>query len=312
MSTAAPLAATTQGGAWTPRITVITPSYNQGRFLRTCIDSVLAQGWPNLEYRVLDGGSSDETLRILESYGDAIEWRSRPDGGQTAAINEGFEKATGDLIAWLNSDDYYLPGAFSRAVERLAEEPDACGVHGRAWIVDARGRRLRPYPTFAVRRDDLRRKCYVCQPATFLRREVLTRHGLLNETLDLCFDYDYWLRILRDDRLAFCDAPLAASRHYPTTKTASRRSRALVEAGYLLRHHFGGAPWRWSAKWGVHRFVRSRRPGGQRRALPYAVAEALLAGLRYQWRFAPGAATSRHGERLLGRLREGDPSGRPR
>lgn len=286
-----------------PRITVITPSFNQAPFLRACIDSVLAQEWPDLEYRVLDGGSTDGTREILESYGDAISWRSRPDGGQAAAIREGFEKATGDIVAWLNSDDYYLPGAFARAVDALARDPDACGVHGRADIVDVAGRTLRPYPSFDFQRRDLRRKCYVCQPTVFLRREALARHGLPNTALDLCFDYEWWLRITRSDHFAFCDAPLAASRHYPETKTASRRLRALVEAGYVLRHHFGEASWRWSAKWVVHRLTLSRG-----RSLPGALRSARA----YHRRFRAGAPPSGFGADLLARLRETDPGGRSR
>ncbi|NNL67749.1 MAG: glycosyltransferase, partial [Myxococcales bacterium] len=272
-------ASSSQAGATTdvdagrpPRITVITPSFNQAPFLRACIDSVLAQDWPDLEYRVLDGGSTDGSREILESYGDAITWRSHRDGGQAAAIREGFEKATGEIVAWLNSDDYYLPGAFAHAVVALSADPGAAGVHGRADIVDVDGRTLRPYPSFDFTRRDLRRKCYVCQPTVFLRRSTLVRHGLPSDALDLCFDYDWWLRITRSDRFAFCDAPLAATRHYPATKTASRRSRALVEAGYVLRHHFGEAPWRWSAKWVVHRLALSRGrslPGALRSARDY-------------------------------------------
>jgi len=296
-------------GGWTPRITVITPSYNQAPFLRECIDSVLGQGWPDLEYRVLDGGSSDGSVEILKSYGDAVTWRSHPDGGQAAAINEGFEKATGEVVAWLNSDDYYLPGAFARAVEQLALDPAACGVHGRAWMVDERGRRLRPYPTFPLEHRDLRRKCYVCQPASFMRREVLVRHGLLNDAMDLCFDYDWWLRITRRERLAFCPAPLAATRHYPATKTASRRSRALIEAGYLMRHHFGGATWRWAVKWALHAHGRRRRRGGPSLLHPRGLATAWTSARRYRQRFAADGRVSCYGRCLLERLAAVDLAG---
>ena len=202
-----------------PQITVVTPSYNHAAFLRRCIDSVLEQAYPNLQYFVHDGGSTDGTVEILKGYGDAICWRSERDRGQAAAVNEGFRKSDGDLVAWLNSDDYYLPGAFDHAVNAFEEHPGAAMIYGRARLVDEAGHTIRPYPTFAFHRRDLARKCYVCQPTVFVRRSVLDEVGLLNEDFDICIDYEWWLRIGRDHTLAFCDHELAASRLYPATKT---------------------------------------------------------------------------------------------
>jgi glycosyltransferase involved in cell wall biosynthesis len=281
------------------RLTIITPSYNHGPYLRRCIDSVLDQGWPNLQYLVLDGGSTDGTLEILQSYGDAIRWRTGADGGQASAINEGLRRADGDVVAWLNSDDYYLPGAFERVMATLHDAPEADMVFGHALMIDASERTMRGYPTFDFTRDHLRRKCYVCQPTVFLRRRVLADAGLLNDALDVCLDYDWWLRILRSHRAVFCPHVLAASRHYDTTKTASRRLRALVEAGYLMRAHFGRASWRWSAKWVAHRW--SLRRG--RFVVPIAGwAAALRSARRFRRRFDERVAPSRFGARLLDRL----------
>jgi glycosyltransferase involved in cell wall biosynthesis len=284
-----------------PRISIVTPNRNHGRYLRQCIDSVLSQGHADVEHRVFDAGSQDESLEVLRSRGDAVSWVSGPDAGQAAAINEGFRKATGDVVAWLNSDDYYLPGAFDAALDALARDPGAAAVHGNAWMVDEAGRRTGRYPTFAVRRRDLAPKCYVCQPTVFLRRSVLDEVGLLNEDLELCFDYEWWLRILRDHRMAFCERPLAATRQHARTKTRARRSRGLVEAGWVTRHHFGRPHWRWAAKWAAHRFAL--RPG------PARAAAAPFAAAAYRRRFDAATPPTPLGRRLLDSLARHDPAG---
>jgi glycosyltransferase involved in cell wall biosynthesis len=278
------------------RIAVITPSLNQAAFLRQCIDSVLGQRYPRLQYVVCDGGSTDGSVEILRGYGDALRWHSGPDAGQSAAINAGFRETEGDIVAWLNSDDYYLPGALEAVVGCFAANPRAAMVYGRAIVVDRDGRALRAYPTFRFARRHLKRKCYVCQPAVFVRREVLEAVGGLNEHLDICLDYEWWLRIGSRHELAFCDRVLAASRHYRATKTATRRGRALIEAGYLMRRHFGRASWRWSAKWIVHRWTLDHArfvvPGSGWWA-------ALRSARRYRRRFDARVAPSPFGRKML-------------
>ncbi|MFI4897703.1 MAG: glycosyltransferase family 2 protein [Phycisphaerales bacterium JB059] len=282
-----------------PSVSVITPSYNQAPFLRRCIDSVLAQGYPRLEHVVMDGGSTDGSVPILASYGEAIRWRSGPDGGQASAINRGIRATTGEYVLWLNSDDELRPGALRALARCAASNPDADLVYARADMIDASGATIRPYPTFAFTRADLKRKCYICQPSVLIRRSALERVGLLSEALDLCFDYELWLRIGREGRLAFCDEVVAASRHYGQTKTASRRLRGLVEAGYLMRAHFGVAGWRWSAKWVVHRWTLDRR----RFVLPVAGQLGLIASAwRYRKRFDARRTPSVRGRRLLAAL----------
>jgi glycosyltransferase involved in cell wall biosynthesis len=294
-----------------PTLTVITPSLNHARFLRRCIDSVLDQGYPRLEYLVLDGGSTDGTREILESYGDRFAWRSRPDRGQAAAINEGFASTRGEIVAWLNSDDYYLPGAFNSAVAFLDAHPDADMVYGRAHMVDESGRRIREYPTFAFSRRDLSRKCYVCQPTVFIRRRALDAFGPLDERLDICFDYEWWLRVGRTGSLRFCDEVLAASRHHTATKTAGRRLRALVEAGYLMRRHYGRASWRWSAKW----IARRWRLRPWRFVVPVVGWLSLIrCARRYHRRFDTATPPSAYGAGLLDEMRpvSEDPAMGPR
>jgi glycosyltransferase involved in cell wall biosynthesis len=283
-----------------PRITVITPSFNHARFLRQCIDSVLAQNYPNLQYIVIDGGSIDGTLDILHSYGDRIQWKSEPDRGQADAVNKGVRLAEGEIIGWLNSDDYYLPGALARVVECFAQHPDSAMIYGRALMVEEDGQTRREYPAFRFRRKHLARKCYVCQPAVFVRRQVLQQVGPLNTALDICLDYEWWLRIGRQHSLGFCDHLLAGSRHYSSTKTAARRLRALVEAGYLMREHFGRASWRWSAKWVVHRWMLDHR----RFWFPViGWIAAMRSAIRFRQRFDARREPSAYGRRMIERLR---------
>ena len=283
-----------------PRITIITPSFNQAPFIAQCIDSVLDQRYPNLQYLVMDGGSTDGTLEILRGYRDRLVWKSERDRGQADAVNKGLRSAEGEIIGWVNSDDYYLPDCLARVVDCFARNPGAAMVYGRALMVDRDGDTIREYPTFDLKRDDLRRKCYLCQPAVFVRRSVLQQVGLLNEALDICLDYDWWLRIGRDHPTAFCDHVLAASRHYGTTKTSARRLRALVEAGYLMREHFGSASWRWSAKWIVHRWTLDHSRFWF--PVPGWIAAARSA-IRFHDRFDSRSQPSRYGSKMIARLK---------
>ena len=280
-------------------ISVITPSFNQGEHLRQCIDSVLSQGYPGIEYVVNDGGSTDGSVSVLRSFGDRVRWRSEPDGGQASAINRGVRETSGEYVLWLNSDDYLLPGALHALAKCATQNPDADMVYARADMVDGSGERIRPYPTFAFKRSDLRRKCYVCQPSVLIKRSAFERVGLLTEALELCFDYELWLRIGREGELVFCEDVVAASRHYGQTKTASRRLRGLVEAGYLMRAHFGVASPRWSAKWVAHWWALDK----SRFLAPLAgQLSALASAHRYRRRFDARTSASPRGRRLLAAL----------
>src|SRR5258708_21606498 len=133
-----------------PLVTVVTRSYNQGGFIRQAIESVLRQDYPNLQYLVMDGGSSDETVSILREYSGRLEWVSKPDRGQASAINEGWRRGRGEILAWLNSDDTYLPGAIGAAVAYLSRCPDDGAVYGEGYHADETRRGIRRYPTEPV------------------------------------------------------------------------------------------------------------------------------------------------------------------
>jgi glycosyltransferase involved in cell wall biosynthesis len=211
-----------------PTISIITPSYNQGPFIERTIRSVLDQGYPGLEYIVVDGGSSDGTVEVLKRYGARLSWVSEKDRGQADAINKGIRKATGNIIAYLNSDDVYEPGSLMRVGEFFRDHPEAMWVTGRCRIIDEQGREMRGAIT-AYKNFLLRHFSYslllvtnpVSQPATFWRRQVVSELGLFNEDEHLVMDYDYWLRIGEKYPLAVIDGYLADFRVYPTSKTSS-------------------------------------------------------------------------------------------
>lgn len=210
-----------------PRITIVTPSYNQGRFIEETIQSVLSQGYPDLEYIVIDGGSTDETLSILKKYGREIQWVSERDRGQAHAINKGLRMATGDVVAFLNSDDLYKPGALLSVGEFFALHPQAHWLTGRCCIIDEYGREIRRPITLyknlwlSVRSYTILLVLnYISQPATFWRRSVLDTVGYLNEDLCYTMDYEYWLRIGRLFRLWFIGRELACFRYHSFSKSS--------------------------------------------------------------------------------------------
>jgi glycosyltransferase involved in cell wall biosynthesis len=228
-----------------PLVTVVTPSLNQGRFIRETIESVLGQGYGAIEYLVMDGGSSDETIEILKDYGSRLTWVSEPDRGQASAINKGWRGGRGAIVAYLNSDDTYLPGAVERAVSALQASPAAGAVYGEGYHVDAAGRVLDRYPTEPFNLDRLAETCFICQPTVFLRREVVERVGYLDETLQYCMDYDLWIRVGRVTTFAQVSDFLATTRLHADTKTLGRRAQAHAEILRTVRQHFRYVPPSW-------------------------------------------------------------------
>lgn len=214
-----------------PLVSVVTPSYNQGAFLEETILSVLRQDYPKLEYLIMDGGSTDGSQEIIRRYADRLAyWTSERDQGQADAINRGFAKASGQILAWLNSDDTYEPGAVHAAVEALETHPDADGLYGDCAYVDQAAARV---TTFRAQPFDL--ATYLCtegfihQPTVFLRRRVLDRVGPLDPSFTLCLDYEYWLRISTACRWRYLPSVLARFRMHPAAKSQARRRGFLAE-----------------------------------------------------------------------------------
>ena len=222
-----------------PLVSIITPSLNQGRFIEATIESVLSQDYPRIEYIVIDGGSTDGTLEVLRRYGERVQWISEPDRGQSHAINKGFRRARGDILAWLNSDDTYLPGAVRSAVEYLAEHPDCAMVYGDGYLIDEEGRMTRPFP--ATEPFDLWKLVYVhdyiLQQSAFFRREAVDAVGYLDERLYWSMDWDLFIRIGKRFPVDYLPKALASLREYGTAKTFSGGTRRLSELVAVMRRH---------------------------------------------------------------------------
>jgi len=211
-----------------PRISIITPSFNQGSFIERTIRSVLDQGYPDLEYIIMDGGSTDGTFDILKKYEGRLKWFSEKDKGQADAINKGLQMATGSIIAYLNSDDIYEPGTLLKVAEYFAAHPEMQWLTGKCRIIDEHDREVRK-PITAYKNFLLRHFSYslllvtnpVSQPATFWRREVIDEIGSFDIHEHYVMDYDYWLRIGKKHPLAILEDYLAGFRVYATSKTSS-------------------------------------------------------------------------------------------
>lgn len=238
-------AATTRSAALdhkpSPLVSIVTPSFNQGCFLRRTIESVLGQTYPNIQYVVIDGGSTDESVDILESYGDRFDWISEPDKGQTDAINKGMARVQGDILAYLNSDDVLLPDAVEKVVRFFQAHPQCDMVYGDADYIDVHDNIIGRYKTAGYSFSRLVQDCMVCQPATFWRRRAAERVGPFDEALNYTMDYDYWLRIAEAGKgdIRFLPERLAQSRLYAETKTLSARPEIFREIFKICQKHTG-------------------------------------------------------------------------
>ena len=206
-----------------PRVSIVTPSYNQGQFIEETIRSVLLQGYPDLEYIIIDGGSTDGSVEIIRKYEPWLAyWVSEKDKGQAEAINKGFRRARGDIVAWLNSDDTYLPGTVSAAVAAFEAEPDMDLLFGDCNIMDEYGRVRELIHTTKFDLPGLLRTNLIPQPATFFRRRVLDSVGFLDPGFHYAMDYEFWLRIARRHRIQHIPTVLANFRMYSNSKSVSQ------------------------------------------------------------------------------------------
>jgi len=237
--------------AW-PLVSIVTPTLNAAAFLDETIRSVLSQDYPNVEYRVMDGGSTDGTPRVVERYAPRVRWIAGSDAGTADAIDRGFAMARGSILAFLNADDAYRAGAVSKAVRALVAHPDVAVVYGEADWVDERGEIIGRYPTKAFDRKLLQRECCICQPAAFIRREAFEAVGGLDPTLHYAFDWDLWIRIAERYEMLKIGDPLAVSRLHDSCKSVAHPESALAEGLEVLQRHGGYIPVPW--------IYRSSRP----------------------------------------------------
>lgn len=244
-----------------PRITVVTPSYNQAQFLEQTIRSVLLQDYPDLEYMIFDGGSSDGSVEIIKKYGAHLaHWESETDRGQSHAINKGFRKATGQIMCWLNSDDFYLPGTLKFVAESLADGTGNSALVGHALKVYADGS---PTETLEGRYESRERLLQfwrgyrMHQSSIFWRREVFERVGLLDESQHYIMDFDYWVRIARHFEFTNVNRILSCATYHEGAKTGddyARYHRELTrQAPAFWGSRLSPAYWRLKLSFARHR-----------------------------------------------------------
>jgi len=232
-----------------PLATVITPSYNQGRYIRETIESILRQDYPQLEHIVIDGGSTDETLAILRHYAQTdprFRFVSEPDRGQSHAINKGLAMARGEIIGWVNSDDTYLPGAVQKAVQALQLHPEWAIVTGNGYIIDEHSRIQYPVHYWQTDVKQLYHSCPVIQPTAFLRKNVFQQHGGVDESLRFCMDYDLWIRLSKNHAFGFIRDYLANARIHAACKSATQwNTIGFPEVLKTVVKHYGSISTTW-------------------------------------------------------------------
>lgn len=206
-----------------PSLTIITPSYNQAEFLEYAIRSVLAQDVPDLEYFIVDGGSTDGSVEIIQKYADHLAWWvSESDSGQAEAINKGFARAQGEFVAWLNSDDMYAPGMLKQALAVLRAHPEVGLVFGNAVSIDEHGLPLNEATFGDWSLKDLMAFNIIWQPAVVFRKSVLEQAGYLNPEYHYMLDHHLWLRMACHTRLKYVPHLWAFARHHTSAKNVAQ------------------------------------------------------------------------------------------
>lgn len=230
------------------KITIVTPSYNHAQFIERTIESILGQDYPDLEYIVMDGGSKDGTVDILKKYSDRILWTSEKDGGQSEAINKGLKKATGDIVAFLNSDDTYEPGALLKVAEYFKKNPDVKWAYGKCRIVDENDKEIRKpitlYKNLLLKNYSFKKllaENFISQPATFWRRDLHKEIGYINEDEHYTMDYEFWLRIGQKYPAGVIDAYLANFRMYDNSKSGSLANPQFLDELRIAKAYSNGA-----------------------------------------------------------------------
>ena len=237
-------------------MSIVTPCYNMAGYLAEAIESVLSQDYPRIEYIVVDGGSTDGTLPLLERYKDRLTYTSGPDRGPSDAAFQGLQRARGEIVTWLNADDSFLPGAVRTAVDYLQSHPGTDVVYGEGRWIDEDGNVISRYPTLPFDAKVLERDCFICQPAAFLRASAYRRTPL-DPKVERSFDYDLWIRMGKAGcRFDSIPQYLANSRMHRGAKTIYEREEVFQASMSLLKRHYGYVPLSWIVGYTAYRMDR--------------------------------------------------------
>jgi len=243
-----------------PLITIAVPSFNQGRFLDDALQSIFNQNIP-LEVFVVDGGSTDNTMTIIKNWQQKLAgWRSYPDNGQAAAINEAISHGSAPFVCWLNSDDTYLENGLKSLLSALQSYPEVPFVYGQTWNTDEYGTPTKPYWTTRFSEWHLSQRCLISQPATLIRRTTWEAVNGLDADLKFSMDYDLWWKIYRHAGCPmFVPEFVATNRIHKQTKTSSNRQEHHSESMSVVKRHTGKIPIKWYLSWPYSVWLKSRQ-----------------------------------------------------
>ena len=224
-----------------PLVSIITPSFNQGRFIRKTIESVLNQSYPHIEYIIIDGGSTDETACIVQEYKERVTFISETDRGQSDAINKGLRLARGEIVGWLNSDDVYELDCVEKAVKEFEKDNSVGLVYGEGYIIDECDNRIKVFE--ATQNFDLWTLVnvwdYIMQPTAFFRKKYIEKVGFLDINLSWCMDWDLWIRLALEGKVRYIPSFMASSREYSLTKTSTGGEKRLEEIKQIMEKYSG-------------------------------------------------------------------------
>lgn len=262
-----------------PRISIITPSFNQAAFLERTLLSVLDQHYPNLEYIVIDGGSADGSVDILEKYDDRLAyWVSEKDRGQSHALNKGFERATGEIVGWLNSDDLYCPNALHHVGEWFLTHPEDEVHYGGLYLIDQTDRITDAHWAAT---PDVRYSYHVGmdvhQQSLFWRRDLMERVGVIDESFRFSMDLDFVLRLMLNGRVSRTTRYLGMFREHGTAKTSTISEICLLENQVIFERYRGSFPY-WP---GLRQWLSLRRASCVAVEAPFYLAFKI--GRRLNW-----------------------------
>jgi glycosyltransferase involved in cell wall biosynthesis len=232
--------------------TIVTPSFNQGKYIEQTIQSVLSQaGDFSIDYIIADGGSTDNSIEIIKKYDELLKsshypikchsiryrWWSHKDGGQSQALNQGFKLANGEILAWINSDDFYADGAFQKIIDAFQKNPTADLIYGNGYTITGAGKNVPIVPPKITYRRLLLHGCEIFQPSTFFTKKCFYEIGGIDETLQYAFDYALWLSMAKREKLFHIDEYLASFRLWPESKTAMSSEKFIDEQKLVLKRH---------------------------------------------------------------------------